>query len=39
VLAITKVDQQLVGDGKPGPVYHRLYEAYQAAIAANGANP
>jgi D-alanine transaminase len=36
VLAITKVDHKPVGEGKPGPVYHRLY---QAAIAANGANP
>ena len=35
VLAVTKIDGQAVGHGamrgKPGPVYARLYEAYQAA--------
>ena len=35
VLAITKLDGELVGHGamrgKPGPVYARLYEAYQRA--------
>ena len=35
VLAVTKIDGEAVGHGalrgKPGPVYARLYEAYQAA--------
>ena len=35
VLAVTKLDGTLVGHGalrgKPGPVYGRLYEAYQRA--------
>ncbi len=35
VLAVTKIDGEAVGHGalrgKPGPVYSRLYEAYQAA--------
>ena len=35
VLAVTRIDGQSVGHGalrgKPGPVYARLYEAYQAA--------
>ena len=38
VLAVTKLDGDPVGHGalrgKPGPVYARLYEAYQAAKAA-----
>ena len=37
VLAITRLDNELVGHGalrgKPGPVYARLYEAYQRAKA------
>ena len=37
VLAITRLDNELVGHGalrgKPGPVYSRLYEAYQRAKA------
>jgi D-alanine transaminase len=32
VLAITKLDNASVGAGKPGPVYAKLYAAYQAAI-------
>jgi len=32
VLAVTRIDDKPVGDGKPGPVYHRLYAAYRAAI-------
>ena len=32
VLAITSIDGKPVGDGKPGPVYRRLYEAYRAAV-------
>jgi D-alanine transaminase len=38
VLPVTKLDGELVGHGalrgKPGPVYARLYEAYQRAKAA-----
>ena len=31
VLPITRLDEQPVGSGKPGPVYARLYAAYQQA--------
>jgi D-alanine transaminase len=35
ILPVTRIDGELVGHGamrgKPGPVYGRLYEAYQAA--------
>lgn len=31
VLAVTRIDGQSVGSGKPGPVYQRLYDAYRAA--------
>jgi len=34
VLAITSLDGRPVGNGKPGPVWHRLYKAYQQAKAA-----
>lgn len=34
VLAITSLDGRPVADGKPGPVWHRLYKAYQQAKAA-----
>jgi D-alanine transaminase len=34
VLPVTLLDGQPVGNGKPGPVYHQLYAAYQAAKAA-----
>lgn len=34
VLPITRIDGQAVGNGAPGPIYARLYEAYQAAKAA-----
>lgn len=34
VLAVVKVDDQTIGNGQPGPIYHRLYAAYQAAKAA-----
>jgi D-alanine transaminase len=34
VLPITRYNGQPVGDGKPGPVYARLREAYDAVIAA-----
>lgn len=31
VLAVTRIDGQPVGDGRPGPVYAQLYAGYQAA--------
>jgi D-alanine transaminase len=31
VLPVTRLDDRPVGDGRPGPVYHRLYAAYQDA--------
>ncbi len=31
VLAITLLDGKPVGTGRPGPIYHQLYAAYQAA--------
>ncbi len=31
VLPVTRLDEQPVGSGKPGPVYARLYAAYQQA--------
>ena len=34
VLPVTRIDGQAVGNGAPGPIYARLYEAYQAAKAA-----
>ena len=34
VLPVTSIDGQPVGAGVPGPVYHTLYRAYQAAKAA-----
>jgi D-alanine transaminase len=34
VLAVSTIDGKPVGSGKPGPVYRKLYEAYQAAKAA-----
>lgn len=34
VLAVVKLDDATIGDGKPGAVYHKLYAAYQAAKAA-----
>ncbi|HYD81155.1 MAG TPA: D-amino acid aminotransferase [Paucimonas sp.] len=34
VLAVSSIDGRPVGDGRPGPVYHKLYAAYQAAKAA-----
>ncbi|MFZ6711629.1 D-amino acid aminotransferase [Undibacterium sp. TC9W] len=34
VLAVVKLDDTVIGDGKPGAVYHQLYTAYQAAKAA-----
>ena len=34
VLPVVRIDGQLVGNGAPGPVYDKLYAAYQAAKAA-----
>jgi D-alanine transaminase len=34
ILPITRIDAQPVGNGQVGPVYRRLYQAYQAAKAA-----
>jgi D-alanine transaminase len=34
VLPVTRIDGQAVGNGAPGPIYAKLYEAYQAAKAA-----
>ena len=34
VLPVTRIDGQAVGKGVPGPIYAKLYEAYQAAKAA-----
>lgn len=34
VLAVVKLDDTVIGNGKPGAVYHQLYTAYQAAKAA-----
>lgn len=34
VLAVVKLDDTVIGNGKPGTVYHQLYAAYQAAKAA-----
>lgn len=29
ILAIVSLDQQPIGDGQPGPVFHQMYQAYQ----------
>lgn len=34
VLAVTSIDGQPVANGKPGPLFHRLYAAYQDAKRA-----
>lgn len=31
VLAITRLDDRPVGNGKPGPIYEKLYAGYQRA--------
>ncbi|HWT72940.1 MAG TPA: D-amino acid aminotransferase [Oxalicibacterium sp.] len=31
VLAVATIDGQAIGNGKPGPIYQKLYNAYQAA--------
>jgi D-alanine transaminase len=33
ILAVTQLDAQPVGDGRPGPIYTRLYALYQQAKA------
>ncbi|MFZ6654311.1 D-amino acid aminotransferase [Undibacterium sp. TJN19] len=33
VLAVVKLDDTMIGDGKPGTIYHQLYAAYQVAKA------
>ena len=33
VLAVVRVDDRAVGDGKPGPVTRRLAEEYRRAVA------
>ena len=35
VLPITRLDGKPVGQGVPGPIYQRLYAAYQQAVAAS----
>lgn len=35
VLAVVQIDQQTIGKGIPGPIYHQLYAAYQEAKAAS----
>jgi len=32
ILAVTQLDGRAVGSGQPGPVWHRLYAAYQNAL-------
>lgn len=39
VLPVTRIDGLPVGNGKPGPVYQRLYAAYQRAKAKQLAEP
>jgi D-alanine transaminase len=34
ILPVTMIDDQTIGNGQPGPMYHSLYTAYQAAKAA-----
>lgn len=34
VLAVADIDGHAIGNGKPGPIYRQLYQAYQAAKAA-----
>ncbi|MCW5655979.1 D-amino acid aminotransferase [Hydrogenophaga sp.] len=34
VLPVTSLDGQPIGQGRPGPVYARLYDAYQRTVAA-----
>jgi len=34
LLPVVTLDGRAIGNGKPGPVFQRLYAAYQAAKAA-----
>ena len=34
VLPVTRLDQQAIGSGRPGPIYERLYAGYQRAKEA-----
>ncbi|RZL45788.1 MAG: D-amino acid aminotransferase [Variovorax sp.] len=38
VLPVTRLDGMPVGNGHPGPIYRRLYAAYQQAKQQNGAS-
>jgi D-alanine transaminase len=31
ILPVTKLDQQAIGSGRPGPIYEKLYAGYQRA--------
>lgn len=35
VLAVVRIDDQTIGKGQPGPIYQKLYAAYQLAKAAS----
>jgi D-alanine transaminase len=35
VLPVVRIDDLIIGNGKPGPVYQKLYAAYQVAKAAS----
>lgn len=37
VLPVVSIDGKTIGNGEPGPIYKQLYEAYQAAKAAQAA--
>jgi D-alanine transaminase len=32
VLGVVRVDDEAIGDGSPGPVTRRLYEAYRSEV-------
>jgi D-alanine transaminase len=36
MLAVVKIDDELIGDGQPGPVFRQLYAAYQATVRSTG---
>jgi D-alanine transaminase len=35
IMPIVQVDQTVIGSGKPGPIWKKLFQAYKASIAAN----
>jgi len=37
VLPVVRIDGRPIGNGRPGPIYHKLLAAYQAAKAASAA--